>query len=164
MSLSASACSDVFRDIIKHPASSQWLRTEVTPELPICPTHNGNDWGPRRRSGCRATHCQTSPHSGVQHSCMLEERETPHLGKNNQTWRHEGRMTFQLSICRKALPSVMLGLVIAAAELGTVFVEGKGIRTNSPVLNSSGIHWPLQLFLLELHCPKLWVHAAISIN
>lgn len=73
-------------------------------------------------------------------------------------------MTPQLSICREALPSVMLGLVISAAELGTVFVEGKGIRRNSPVLDSTGTHWPLQLFLLELHCPKLWVHAAISIN
>lgn len=58
----------------------------------------------------------------------------------------------------------MLGLVTAAAGLGTVFAEGKGIGTDSPVLDSRGMHWPLQLVLLELHCPKPWLQAAISIN
>lgn len=58
----------------------------------------------------------------------------------------------------------MLDLVIFAAELGTAFVEGEGIRTNSPVLDSTGTHWLWQLFLLQLSCPKLWVHVAVSTN
>lgn len=97
-------------------------------------------------------------HARVKGSTSFGKGQAGHHGM------HEGRMALQISVCRMVLSSVMLDLVISAAELGTAFVEGELTAQSSTALGHTGFGSFFSYSSPVQNCGCMWLFQQIKVR